>query len=104
MQPTANWTRYLSAVLLALALLVGGSHRARALADGWNVIEVSYCQSGAANGTDSLYIYPKSGGYLFTLDTVLINMIANFCANGNFFYAYLTGGVWNGVILYPGFK
>lgn len=104
MQPVAKRARCLSAVLLALASLVGGSDRAHALTNGWNLIEISVCYGGATDGADYLYIYPKSGGYLYTLDPLLVTVVSNFCVNGNAFYAYLTGGSWNGVALYPGFK
>jgi hypothetical protein len=106
MQPFAQKVRRgLSLVFLALALLiVGGSDRAHALTDGWNLIQISSCVGGQFNGVDYLYILPKTGGFLFTTDPVTLSVAGNFCANGNAFYAFLSGGVWNGVTLYPGFK
>jgi hypothetical protein len=104
MQSFTKRCRCLSAIFLALALLiVAASERAYALADGWNLIQISVCSGGQSGGIDYLYICPKTGGYLFTTDPTTIGVAAQFCANGNAFYAYMTGGVWTAVTLYPGF-
>jgi hypothetical protein len=103
MQPLSI-LRCLTAGLIAFALLTYSSS-AHALVNGWNLIRVLVCEGIQENGVDVLIIYPTGGGSpLTTSDPVTVAAGAQFCANGNAFYAYLQNGIWTAVILYPGFK
>ena len=94
--------RFLLAVPLVLTLIIGSSQRASASTSV--LIHILACVGGGAGGADYLVIYPTTGGYLITTDPVSIAAGAQFCANGNAFYALFDNGIWDGVILYPGLK
>ena len=104
MQPKVRKLRHLGMLALMLGLLTFGSERAIAFSDGWNLIEVNVCVGANENGVDVLVIYAKTGGALVTADPITVLAGSQFCANGNAFYAYLSGGVWTEVALYPGLK
>jgi hypothetical protein len=89
---------------VAAALLIGGIGKAHAFTIGWNLIRVSACYAVSILGVDYLYVYPTTGGYLVTSDPIAVSAGAQFCANGNAFYAYWDGALWNGVVMVPGLK
>ena len=97
--------RFLPAALLLLALVLVGPRESNAFVNGYNLIRILACSGGQTSSGDYLVIYDQTtGGVLVTYDPITIMAGASFCANGNAFYAIFTDGIWNGVVLYPGFK
>ena len=105
MQARTFISRVLVSTLLVASLLVSSPNPARALTVGWNLVRISYCYGSQSNGIDFLYVFPTTGGALFVTDAITLNAAAQFCANGNAFYAFVDGnGLVSAVTLYPGFK
>ena len=97
--------RFLPAALLILALVLGGPRESNAFVDGYNLIRILACQGGQTSSGDYLVIWDKTTGQqLITYDPITITAAANFCANGNAFYAIFINGVFNSVVLYPGLR
>ncbi len=106
MQTFSNLVRLFSAAVLAIALLIAGSGGAHAFMNGYNLIRILACSGTQVPGVgDQIAIWDQTtGGILITTDPVIAIAGAQFCANGNAFYAIFTNGVWTGVVLYPGLR
>lgn len=63
---------------------------------GWTLVEASGCVTGQTNGVTYLYIYPTTGGMLWTNEQDLVASISTFCAYGSYFYAFsANGSTWD---------
>ncbi len=92
-----------AATVVTMSPVADAASGAGGLAAGWNLIQVSYCYQYPYNGYTILYVYPTTGGYLWTYEQDLVAATANFCANGNRFYVYSsTGSNWVASYLVPG--
>jgi hypothetical protein len=96
--------RTLPATLTALVLLMSHVAGAQALTNGWNFIRAEQCAGGPVYGVDVLYVFPTSGGELFTTDSNTITLLAPLCASGDGFYVYLNGTNWMGTSVYPSIR
>jgi hypothetical protein len=94
----------IAATLTALAFLMSHIAGAQAFTNGWNFIHAANCAGGPVFGVDFVFVYPTTGGTLFTTDAVTVSLIAPLCANGDGFYVYLNGTTWIGTSVYPGLK
>ena len=102
MQLLRTVSLFLLAIPLVLTLILGGARTADASTTV--LIHILACSGSGASGVYTLVIYPTTGGFLITTDPITVAAAAQFCANGNAFYAVFDNGIWDGVILYPGLK
>lgn len=96
--------RTLAATLTAVVLLMSHIVGAQAFTNGWNFIKPFNCLGGPVVGVDFVFVYPITGGTLFTTDAVTVSLIAPLCANGDGFYVYLNGTDWIGTSVYPSIR
>ena len=93
-----------AATLIALALSMSHIAGAQAFTNGWNFIRPSNCLGGPAVGLDFVFVYPITGGTLFTTDSVTVSLLAPLCASGDGFYVLLNGTTWTATSVYPSIK
>jgi hypothetical protein len=86
-----------SAAFIALALSMSHIASAHAFVLGWNFLRAYNCVGFESGGANYLYIYPTTGGLLFTMDAVSISLLAPLCASGDGFFIYNTGTAWTQV-------
>jgi hypothetical protein len=79
-------SRLFSAILVAAALVIGGSQNANAIVNGWNLWHIASCYGGTVNNIQYLYITNTSGESIFLTNEFDIGSAAQFCANGNAFW------------------
>lgn len=87
-----------AAVLFASSLGAPAAQAASGavLSPGWTLVNPSGCTTGQANGVTYLYIYPTSGGYLWTNEPDLVASLMWLCTVGERFYVHsLTGSSWD---------
>ena len=68
----------IAATLIALALSMSHIAGAQAFTNGWNFIRPSNCLGGPAVGLDFVFVYPITGGTLFTTDAITIACLRRF--------------------------
>jgi hypothetical protein len=93
--------RRIAATLIALACLLISNSAGAVLVNGWNFFRPYNCYGVQSGGVDYLYVVSISFDVLLTSDSTTITALAGPCETGHAFYVYLTGGVWNGVSVYP---
>ena len=71
----------IAATLIALALSMSHIAGAHAFVLGWNFLRANSCLGFESDGVNYLFIYPTTGGNLFTTDTVSISLLAPLCAS-----------------------
>jgi hypothetical protein len=91
----------IAATLIALAISMSHIASVQALTNGWNFIHANNCGGGPAFGVDFVFVYPTTGGTLFTTDAVTVSLIAPLCASGQGFFVYLNGTDWVATSVYP---
>jgi len=95
----------IAAALVAAVLLMSNiSDACAAFVIGWNFIRPLNCLEVPTASVDYLYVYPTTGGVLFTIDLTTITLIAPLCASGDGFYIYWTGTGWTDVSVYASIK
>ena len=67
-----------AATLIALALSMSHIAGAQALTNGWNFIRAYNCAGGPVFGVDIVFVYPTTGGTLFTTDAITIACLRRF--------------------------
>lgn len=81
----------LSATLIAAALMIGGSHAAKAtLMNGWNLFSISSCFASRSNGLPYIFVFNTVGDFILITDELTIPTAAKFCADGNGFWVNVT--------------
>ena len=62
----------------------------------WHLVRPSYCVQNLSNGSTTLYIYPQTGGYVWSTEQDVVGTLSAFCAVGVPFYVYSTdGSTWS---------
>ena len=81
----------LSAILVVAALVMGGSHTAKAmLVNGWNFFSISECFASSSNGIPFIFVFNTVGDSILITDPLFIPTAAKFCVDGNGFFVNLT--------------
>lgn len=69
----------------------------------WSLVRPSICFQHLFNGLTYLFIYPQSGGYIWSTEQDVVAATSGFCAYGDAFYVYTVDGVtWNYTYYVPG--